>query len=120
MTLRAEAKSPPCSPRALAPLPLGAAGLRTDSPTDHAACHNATTLGNLTVGAAAGPTSPFATTLVAAVRLGLTGRKAKVSLPGGDLVIEWREHDGHVIMTGPVEMEFEGQFDPALFSGLSA
>jgi diaminopimelate epimerase len=59
-------------------------------------------------------------TLVAAARLGLTGRKAWVSLPGGDLVIEWREADGHVIMTGPVEMEFEGRFDPALFAGLPA
>ena len=59
-------------------------------------------------------------TLVAAARLGLTGRKAKVSLPGGDLAIEWREADGHVIMTGPVEMEFEGRFDPALFPGAPA
>ena len=52
--------------------------------------------------------------LVAAARRGLTGRKATVSLPGGDLSIEWRE-DGHVIMTGPVELEFEERFAPELF-----
>jgi diaminopimelate epimerase len=35
-------------------------------------------------------------------------------LPGGDLYIEWRADD-HVLMTGPVEYEFEGHFDSALF-----
>lgn len=54
--------------------------------------------------------------LVAAARRGLTGRKATVSLPGGDLLIEWRADD-HVIMTGPVELEFEERFSPALFKG---
>ena len=38
-----------------------------------------------------------------------------MTLPGGDLAIEWRESDDHVLMTGPVEFEFEGTFDPALF-----
>jgi diaminopimelate epimerase len=47
--------------------------------------------------------------LVAAVRRGLTDRKATVSFAGGDLFIEWRESDGHVIMTGPVALEFTGQ-----------
>ena len=59
-------------------------------------------------------------TLVAAVRLGLTDRRADVTLPGGTLTIEWRESDGHVIMTGPVELEFEGQFAPAIFEGEGA
>lgn len=54
--------------------------------------------------------------LVAGVRRELTARKATVSLPGGDLAIEWRERDGHVLMTGPVEFEWEGTLDPALFS----
>jgi len=40
-----------------------------------------------------------------------------VTLPGGDLGIEWRESDDHVLMTGPVAYEFEGHFDPALFAG---
>jgi len=56
-------------------------------------------------------------TLVAAARKGLTGRKATVSLPGGDLVIEWRESDDHVLMTGETELEHEGTFSPALFMG---
>jgi diaminopimelate epimerase len=47
--------------------------------------------------------------LVAACRRGLTGRKATLELDGGDLTIEWRESDGHVIMTGPVETEFAGR-----------
>ncbi len=52
---------------------------------------------------------------VAAARLKRTGRKVRVTLPGGDLVIEWRESDDHVLMTGPAEFESEGRFDPALF-----
>ncbi|MFL5166050.1 MAG: diaminopimelate epimerase, partial [Microvirga sp.] len=46
----------------------------------------------------------------------LTGRRATVTLPGGDLLIEWRDDD-HVLMTGPVELEWEGVFEPALFAG---
>ncbi len=53
--------------------------------------------------------------LVAAVRRELSARKAVVSLPGGDLTIEWRESDGHVLMTGPVEFEWEGTLAPELF-----
>ncbi|HEX2726893.1 MAG TPA: diaminopimelate epimerase, partial [Beijerinckiaceae bacterium] len=55
--------------------------------------------------------------LVAAARKKLTGRKATVTLPGGDLTIEWRASDDHVLMTGPVELEHEGTFAPALFAG---
>jgi diaminopimelate epimerase len=40
-----------------------------------------------------------------------------VALPGGDLVIAWREGDDHVLMTGPVELEHDGTFAPALFRG---
>jgi diaminopimelate epimerase len=50
---------------------------------------------------------------VAAARFKRTERKVKVTLPGGDLMIEWRASDDHVLMTGPVEFEFEGRFDPA-------
>ena len=39
-----------------------------------------------------------------------------MTLPGGDLVIEWRERDDHVLMTGPVAYEYEGRFDPVLFA----
>ena len=50
---------------------------------------------------------------VAAVRRGLTDRKAKVEFESGSLVIEWRESDGHVIMTGPVSMDFTGKLPVA-------
>ncbi|KCZ55805.1 diaminopimelate epimerase [Hyphomonas beringensis] len=45
--------------------------------------------------------------LVCAARAKLTGRKAKVIVDGGELLIEWRESDDRVYMTGPVELEFE-------------
>jgi diaminopimelate epimerase len=48
---------------------------------------------------------------VAAMRKKLTDHKVTVTLPGGPLLVEWRE-DGHVWMTGPVETEFEGTIDP--------
>jgi diaminopimelate epimerase len=53
---------------------------------------------------------------VAAARLRRTNRKVKVTLPGGELMIDWREKDDHVLMTGPVEFEFKGRFNPALFA----
>lgn len=53
--------------------------------------------------------------LVAAHRRGLTGRQATVALDGGDLDIDWRE-DGHVLMTGPATLAFEGSFDAALLA----
>jgi len=52
---------------------------------------------------------------VAAARLKRTDRLVRVTLPGGELTIEWRERDDHVLMTGPVEFEFAGKFDAALF-----
>jgi diaminopimelate epimerase len=57
---------------------------------------------------------------VAAARLDRTGRKVTVTLPGGDLAIEWREADDHVLMTGPTEFEHKGRFDAALFAGAGA
>jgi diaminopimelate epimerase len=57
---------------------------------------------------------------VAAARLRRTDRKATVTLPGGDLVIEWRASDDHVLMTGPVEYEHNGRFDAALLTGAGA
>ena len=53
---------------------------------------------------------------VAAARTGRAQRKLTVTLPGGDLLIEWRISDGHVLMTGPVEYEFEGQFEADLLA----
>jgi diaminopimelate epimerase len=46
--------------------------------------------------------------LVAAARRGLTGRTATVEVDGGALAIDWDEATGHVLMTGPVEIERTG------------
>ena len=46
--------------------------------------------------------------LVAAVRRRLCDRTANVQVDGGMLQIEWRESDNHVIMTGAVALETEG------------
>jgi diaminopimelate epimerase len=72
------------------------------------------------VGATLACGSAACATLVSAVRLGLTGRKARIDLPGGELVIEWRESDGHVLMTGPVEFEREVVLDDAFFAKTTA
>ncbi len=56
---------------------------------------------------------------VAAVRTKRTGRKVRVTLPGGDLAVEWRESDDHVLMSGPVEFEFEGKLSPAMLAEAS-
>ena len=48
---------------------------------------------------------------VAAVRRGLTERKVELTLDGGVLQLEWRESDGHVLMTGPGVTSFTGEVD---------
>jgi diaminopimelate epimerase len=53
--------------------------------------------------------------VVAAHRRGLADRRAVVDLDGGRLAIDWRE-DGHVIMTGPATLSFEGAFDADLLT----
>jgi diaminopimelate epimerase len=58
--------------------------------------------------------------LVAAARANLTERRAIVALPGGELTITWRGEDDHVLMTGPVEFEFETRLDPAAFAEIAA
>lgn len=47
---------------------------------------------------------------VCGARIKLTGRTVRVSLPGGDLLIDWTDDDA-IIMTGPVVHEFAGLFD---------
>ena len=54
---------------------------------------------------------------VAAARSGRTGRDVTITLPGGDLLIEWDERD-HMLMTGPVTYDFEGEL-PALEDAVS-
>ena len=51
---------------------------------------------------------------VAAARSGLTGRHVTVTLPGGDLVIDWRENDDHILMTGPFALDYQGTIPPEL------
>jgi diaminopimelate epimerase len=49
--------------------------------------------------------------LVNAHRRGFTQRQAELELDGGTLSIEWREADGHVLMTGPVATVFRGELE---------
>jgi diaminopimelate epimerase len=58
-------------------------------------------------------------TAVAAARLRRTDRVVQITLPGGELSIEWREGDDHVLMTGTATFEYEGRFDPALFASVA-
>jgi len=64
----------------------------------------------------AGPTLACGTgtcaLVVAAIRAGKIPRSGKegvrVTLPGGDLFIEWREENNKVYMTGPATLSFQG------------
>jgi diaminopimelate epimerase len=47
---------------------------------------------------------------VSAARKRLTERKVDVTLPGGTLSVEWSS-DNHILMTGPIEFEYEGVID---------
>ena len=47
--------------------------------------------------------------LVAAARRDLTDRAATLELDGGELFVEWRASDDHVIMTGPAAVDFAGE-----------
>lgn len=48
---------------------------------------------------------------VCAMRKKLVERKVCVTLPGGDLVIEWTPAN-RILMTGPAELEFQGRLEP--------
>ncbi len=52
--------------------------------------------------------------LVAAQTAGLTDRRARVVLRGGELLIDWRASDGHVLMTGGAETVFEGEWKQSI------
>ena len=52
--------------------------------------------------------------MAAGPRLKRLDNKATITLPGGDLFMAIRESDGHIIMTGPVAYEFEGDLPPHL------
>jgi len=69
----------------------------------------------------AGLTSACATGSCAAVvngvRRGLSGRRVTCILDGGELIVEWRESDNHVLMTGPIAVAFTGTIAPSLLDG---
>jgi diaminopimelate epimerase len=60
----------------------------------------------------AGPTLACGTgacaTLVACHSLGLCGRRARLDLPGGPLLVHWDQQSGTVFMDGPAEFVFDG------------
>lgn len=47
---------------------------------------------------------------VAAIRRGLVGNRVRVTLPGGDLIIEWSQGES-IRMTGPATESFRGEFN---------
>ncbi len=48
--------------------------------------------------------------LVAAARRGLAGREAVLLMDGGELGVHWSEADDHVLLTGPVGVDGEGEW----------
>lgn len=50
-------------------------------------------------------------TAVAAAKTHKAGRKSKIIMDGGTLLIEWDEKTNHVFMTGPATKVFEGTID---------
>jgi diaminopimelate epimerase len=54
--------------------------------------------------------------MAAGARIKIIDRKCRITLPGGDLMMEWRESDDHVLMTGPVAYEFDGVLPSELAS----
>jgi diaminopimelate epimerase len=58
--------------------------------------------------------------VVSGHRRGLIGREVRTILDGGSLMIEWRQSDGHVLMTGPVAVSFTATLDPSLLSAAAA
>ncbi|WP_196260278.1 diaminopimelate epimerase [Pelagibacterium limicola] len=57
---------------------------------------------------------------VAAARKGLTDRKVTIELPGGPLMIEWRESDDRILMTGAWSRDGEGVIPPEMRAGDAA
>lgn len=66
----------------------------------------------------AGPTLACGTgacaVVVAGVLTGRTERQCRVTLPGGDLFIHWKESDNKVYMKGPAVAVCSGEIELAL------
>ena len=56
-------------------------------------------------------------TAIGAMRRGLVDRSVTVSLPGGDLRIDWTD-EGRIRMTGPAVESFRGTFDAATYGAI--
>jgi diaminopimelate epimerase len=54
--------------------------------------------------------------MAAGFRIKMIDRAARVTLPGGDLMMSINEETGHVIMTGPLEYEYEGVIPEGLLA----
>ena len=52
--------------------------------------------------------------VVGGVRRKLLDWRVRCTLDGGELTVEWREEDNHVLMTGPVSAAFTGILNPSL------
>jgi len=55
---------------------------------------------------------------VAAHRRGLTGRRVRIDVDGGTLMIEWRD-DNHVVMSGPAVESFRGSVEEDAFMAVA-
>ncbi len=58
--------------------------------------------------------------MAAGHRLKRLGERARITLPGGDLMMAINPANGHVLMTGPAALDFEGELPEALARGLVA
>jgi diaminopimelate epimerase len=54
--------------------------------------------------------------MAAGARIKIIDRKCCITLPGGDLLMEARAEDGHILMTGPVTYDYDGVLPPELLS----
>ena len=53
-------------------------------------------------------------TMAAGHRIKIINSKCKITLPGGDLFMAVNEENGHVLMTGPAALDFEGHLPEGL------
>lgn len=53
-------------------------------------------------------------TMAAGHRIKIINSKCKITLPGGDLFMAVNEENGHVLMTGPAALDFEGNLPEGL------
>jgi diaminopimelate epimerase len=53
--------------------------------------------------------------LAASAQAGIVGRRARLTFPGGDVEVDWRDDD-EAVLTGPAVRVFDGVLDPAWLS----